>query len=260
MLCLAVNNKFWMKLGPFVEGKGNSNLFWINSNGNILNDSFDIFFFWVMCFLTEKLAVPRIQEMTDMRSQHYEWSSCPLWTHTASMSTSSSSSPSSPRRRFNQKKLSSSSFVDEGSLRPKGQRSSLVPDTLMIAQLSTPQSTSVINCHLIMIQTHMKIQKTNTHIYLFYLFEPKYLKFKYHYFKIKIRLKATTIKQCIWGLLNSSFICDRCQQVSFSPDPLISFPHTLCSLLSAMLSPRVWLTPGIVPFSFPQTLPCSPIS
>ena len=95
------------------------------------------------------------------------------------------------------KKLSSSSFVDEGSLRPKGQRSSLVPDTLMIAQLSTPQSTSVINCHLIMIQTHMKIQKTNTHIYLFYLFEPKYLKFKYHYFKIKIRLKATTIKQCI---------------------------------------------------------------
>ena len=55
------------------------------------------------------------------------------------------------------KKLSSSSFVDEGSLRPKGQRSSLVPDTLMIAQLSTPQSTSVINCHLIMIQTHMKI-------------------------------------------------------------------------------------------------------
>ena len=108
---LKINAFFWqsttffgMNFGPFVEGKGNNNLFWINSSGNILNDSFDIFLFWVMSFLTEKLAVPRIQEMTDMRSQHYEWSSCPLWTHTASMSTSSSSFPSSPRRRFNQKK------------------------------------------------------------------------------------------------------------------------------------------------------------
>ena len=45
----------------------------------------------MMSFLTEKLAVLRIQEMTDMRSQHYEWSSYPRRTHRASMSTSSSS-------------------------------------------------------------------------------------------------------------------------------------------------------------------------